>query len=102
MRCVKHHGQLFGAERILQFDQRLCNAHLVADERKVDVTPHLCVAPKATIMPLKVLNRAGMGTVADIADAIRYAADEGADVINMSLGGGGRSGTLEAKLESAP
>ena len=39
----------FAAERILQFDQRLCNAHLVADERKVDVTPHLCVAPKATI-----------------------------------------------------
>jgi len=39
----------FAAERILQFDQRLCNAHLVAAERKVEVTPHLCVAPTATI-----------------------------------------------------
>ena len=39
----------FAAERILQFDQRLCNAHLVADERKVEVTPHLCVGPKAII-----------------------------------------------------
>lgn len=39
----------FAAERILQFDQRLCNAHLVADERKVEVAPHLCVAPKVEI-----------------------------------------------------
>lgn len=39
----------FAAERILQFDQRLCNAHLVAEERKVVATPHLCVAPTATI-----------------------------------------------------
>jgi hypothetical protein len=39
----------FVAERILSIDQRLCNAHLVADERKVDVSPHLCVAPTATI-----------------------------------------------------
>ena len=39
----------FVAERILQFDHRLCNAHLVADDRKVEVTPHLCVAPRATI-----------------------------------------------------
>jgi hypothetical protein len=39
----------FVAERILQLDQRLCNAHLVAEERKVEVTPHLCVGPKAII-----------------------------------------------------
>ena len=39
----------FAAERLLQFDQRLCNAHLVAEERKVDVTPHLCVGPTAAI-----------------------------------------------------
>ena len=45
------------------------------------------VAHKAKIMPLKVLSGSGGGTVADIANSIRYAADEGADVINMSLGG---------------
>lgn len=45
------------------------------------------VAHNAKIMPLKVLGGSGGGTVADIANAIRYAADEGADVINMSLGG---------------
>ena len=39
----------FAAERILQLDSRLCNAHLVAAERKVEVAPHLCVGPTATI-----------------------------------------------------
>lgn len=40
-------------------------------------------------MPLKVLSARGSGTIADIAEAIRFAADHKADVINMSLGGGG-------------
>jgi serine protease len=44
-------------------------------------------------MPLKVLNHFGSGTSADIADAIRFAADHGAQVINMSLGGGGACDT---------
>ena len=37
-------------------------------------------------MPLKVLCARGSGSVAGIAQAIRYAADHGAKVINMSLG----------------
>lgn len=41
----------------------------------------------ATIMPLKVLSSSGGGSSATIADAIRWAADHGANVINMSLGG---------------
>lgn len=45
------------------------------------------LAPEATIMPIKVLNEYGGGTSADIADAIRFAADHGAQIINMSLGG---------------
>lgn len=45
------------------------------------------VAPAAAIMPLKVLSRSGSGSVGAIADAIRFAADNGAKVINMSLGG---------------
>jgi serine protease len=45
------------------------------------------IAHRAKIMPLKVLAASGGGSVADIANAIRYAADNGADVINMSLGG---------------
>ena len=44
------------------------------------------IAFKAKIMPLKVLSASGSGSSADIADAIRFAADNGANVINMSLG----------------
>lgn len=45
------------------------------------------LAYNAKIMPLRVLNSRGFGQVADIADSIRFAADNGAKVINMSLGG---------------
>ncbi|MHA7126745.1 S8 family serine peptidase [Janibacter indicus] len=44
------------------------------------------VAPDAKVMPIKVLED-GSGTAEDIAEGIRYAADNGADVINLSLGG---------------
>jgi serine protease len=59
------------------------------------------VARKATIMPLKVLSGSGSGSVAGIADAIRYAADEGAQVINMSLGGRFPSKVLEKAVKYA-
>jgi len=39
------------------------------------------------IMPLKVLDSQGDGTIEHIAEAIIYAADNGAKVINLSLGG---------------
>lgn len=49
------------------------------------------VAFEAAIMPLKVLDASGAGNSADIVEAIRWAADHGANVINMSLGGGAPS-----------
>jgi subtilisin family serine protease len=44
------------------------------------------VAPNSSIMPLKAIDYLGDGTESDIADAILYAVDNGADVISMSLG----------------
>ncbi len=59
------------------------------------------IAYEATLMPLKVLSADGGGTVADIAEAIRFAADHGADVINMSLGGGGESNLMKEAIAYA-
>ncbi len=59
------------------------------------------VAYEAKIMPLKVLASSGGGTITDIAEAIRFAADNQADVINMSLGGGGESQIMKDAIEYA-
>jgi len=59
------------------------------------------IAYEASLMPLKVLGASGGGTVADIAEAIRFAADNGADVINMSLGGAGESKLMEEAIDYA-
>jgi len=44
------------------------------------------VAPNVTLIALKVADRRGFATWTTIIDAIKYAADVGADVINMSFG----------------
>ncbi|MBA3820242.1 MAG: peptidase S8 [Deltaproteobacteria bacterium] len=59
------------------------------------------VARNVKIMPLKVLSAGGSGSVGGIADAIRYAADHGAKVINMSLGGAFPSKVLKKAVEYA-
>ncbi|WP_161794239.1 S8 family serine peptidase [Demequina sediminicola] len=52
-------------------------------------------APNAQIMPLRVLNAEGAGGNDDIADAIDWAVDNGADVINLSLDETGLLGRIE-------
>lgn len=59
------------------------------------------LAYDAQIMPLRVLGCSGSGTYADIAEAIRYAADNGADVINMSLGGPIPSAIIQSAINYA-
>jgi len=55
----------------------------------------------ASLMPVKVLNKQGFGSVASVAEGIRFAADEGAQVINLSLGGPIKSRILEDAVEHA-
>jgi len=60
------------------------------------------VAPEAGLIAGKVLGDDGSGTVDGIAAGIRWAAkDRGADVISMSLGGGGRDSYLPPALAEA-
>lgn len=59
------------------------------------------IAYESSIMPLKVLASSGGGTVADIAEAIKFAADNDADIINMSLGGGGASSMMAEAIRYA-
>ena len=46
------------------------------------------IAYNCSIMPIKVLDRRGSGDSAALADGIRFAADNGAKVLNMSMGFG--------------
>lgn len=55
------------------------------------------VAPKAKILPIKVLGSTGSGDLATIAQGILYAIDQGADIINLSLGGSVPSLTEDLK-----
>ncbi|MEN8154717.1 MAG: S8 family serine peptidase [Acidobacteriota bacterium] len=59
------------------------------------------IAYNGTIMPIKVLDRRGSGSFDDIADGIYWAVDNGADIINMSLGGSSSLTILEDAVNYA-
>lgn len=59
------------------------------------------VAPKAKVMAIKGFDDMGSGSNSGLASAIRYAADNGVDVINCSWGGFGKSLLIEDAINNA-
>ncbi len=60
------------------------------------------VAPRAKILPVRVLDSQNRyKDAANVAKALRWAVDHGADVVNMSLGGGLRSPALADAINYA-
>ncbi len=59
------------------------------------------VAPNAKILPIRILDSRGDGSESDLAQAIRYAVDQGVQVINLSLGGTTQTGALQLALAYA-
>ncbi len=59
------------------------------------------VAPNALIMPVRVLNGDAVGTDTQVAAGIRFAADNGAHIINLSMGGAKDSKVLHDAIEYA-
>src|SRR4051812_31772955 len=60
------------------------------------------VAWQASIMPVRALNALGSGNNADISDAFTYAANNGAKVVNASLGGPGFSTAMSNAITTHP
>ena len=59
------------------------------------------IAYDAKIMPVKVLDNSGAGNDATIVKGIDYAVDHGANVINLSLGGGNGDSSLQSAIQYA-
>jgi thermitase len=59
------------------------------------------LAPGATIMPIRIFDPSGVTTVAQVTKAIRWAARNGADVINMSFGTADSSASVQTAVRYA-
>jgi subtilisin family serine protease len=59
------------------------------------------MAPDAWIMPLRAFDGSGYGAIDDVIEAIYYAVDHGADVINMSFSIEEHSAELQAAIDYA-
>lgn len=59
------------------------------------------VAPDANVLVLRVLDEDGSGSTADIAEAVRYADEQDADVLAMSLGSQLYTSEVSAALSDA-
>jgi serine protease len=59
------------------------------------------IAFRTTILPIRVLDEYGTGSVSDVAQGVRRAVDAGADIINLSMGSSFSSTALYSACEYA-
>lgn len=59
------------------------------------------VGPKASLLGVKVLDSSGSGWVSDIIEGVDWAVANGADVINMSLGGSSYLSAFQSAIDRA-
>lgn len=59
------------------------------------------LAPGVRILPIKALSANGIGTDFDVAKGIRWAADKGAKIVNLSLGGPEESKSMQEAVDYA-
>lgn len=70
-------------------------------DQSIHVNPNTLVKSKIRIMPLKFLNGSGVGSTADAIQAIYYAVNNGAKVLNNSWGGYSYSAALHEAVTYA-
>jgi subtilisin family serine protease len=73
----------------------------VAAGRTDNATGTAGVAWRSRVIPVKVLASNGSGNDADVVEGIQWAVAHGADVINLSLGGEGRSAAIDQWVDYA-
>jgi hypothetical protein len=95
-------GWNFAASNNDTLDRRGHGTHvsgiIAAENNGIGVTG---VAHNAKIMPVKVLGDDGSGNTDNVALGIRYAASNGAKVINLSLGSGSPNETISSAIQYA-
>ncbi|MEQ1567235.1 MAG: S8 family serine peptidase [Myxococcota bacterium] len=91
-----------GAQFVIQYDDVGHGTHVASTiaQRADNGVGSAGIAPEASILPIRALGQAG-GDSASLADAIRYATDNGADVINMSWGSSLYAAVIEEACQYA-
>ncbi len=75
-------------------------AGVIAADHTANSTDPKGIAPHAQVLPISFIDASGGGYISNAIQAIDYARDRGAQVINASWGGGGCSTILQQKIDA--